>query len=159
PPQSVQLLVRAKLHPQFDLVAVGVGRQTPHNHLAGSDAQRPGNLARDHLAHLVQSSRRAEIVDEDHRRAPGATRPPARAEQAHAAELADRLHSAAIHLLRRLRRTDPQTGISAAQLSALSVLMGGPRTISELAAAEQVQPPTMSRLVREMEAAGLVERE
>ena len=88
-----------------------------------------------------------------------ASRPVARAEERHAAELADRLHSAAIHLLRRLRRTDPQTGISAAQLSALSVLMGGPRTMSELASAEQVQPPTMSRLVREMEAAGLVDRE
>ena len=76
-----------------------------------------------------------------------------------AARLADRLHSVAIHLLRRLRRSDPQTGISAAQLSALSVLMGGPRTLGELAAAEQVQPPTMSRLVREMEAAGLVRRQ
>ncbi len=75
-----------------------------------------------------------------------------------AAVIADRLHSAAIHLLRRLRRTDPQTGVSAAQLSALSVLMGGPRTLGELAAAEQVQPPTMSRLVGEMEHAGLVTR-
>ena len=73
--------------------------------------------------------------------------------------LADRLHSAAIHLLRRLRRTDPLTGIHPAQLSALSVLMGGPRTIGELAAAEQVQPPTISRLVREMQSAGLVTRE
>jgi DNA-binding MarR family transcriptional regulator len=77
---------------------------------------------------------------------------------ADAAALADRLHSVAIHLLRRLRRTDPQTGVSAAQLSALSVLMGGPRTLTELAAAEQVRPPTMSRLVRELEAAGLVSR-
>jgi DNA-binding MarR family transcriptional regulator len=74
------------------------------------------------------------------------------------ARLADHLHSAAIHLLRRVRRTDPQTGVSAAQLSALSVLMGGPRTLGELAAAEQVQPPTMSRLVREMERAGLITR-
>jgi DNA-binding MarR family transcriptional regulator len=74
------------------------------------------------------------------------------------AQLADHLHSAAIHLLRRLRRTDPQTGVSAAQLSALSVLMGGPRTLGELAALEQVQPPTMSRLVRELEGAGLVTR-
>lgn len=72
--------------------------------------------------------------------------------------LADRLHSAAIHLLRRARRTDPQTGVSAAQLSALSVLMGGPRTMRELAAAEQVQPPTISRVVRELEEAGLVSR-
>jgi DNA-binding MarR family transcriptional regulator len=72
--------------------------------------------------------------------------------------LADRLHSAAIHLLRRLRRTDPLTGVSGAQLSALSVLMGGPRTLGELASLEQVQPPTMSRLVRELEEAGLVTR-
>ena len=50
------------------------------------------------------------------------------------------------------------TGVPAAQLSALSVLMGGPRTLGELAAAEQVRPPTMSKLVSEMEAAGLVHR-
>jgi DNA-binding MarR family transcriptional regulator len=77
---------------------------------------------------------------------------------ADAATLAERLHSAAIHVLRRLRRSDPMTGISAAQLSALSVLMGGPRTLGELAAVEQVRPPTMSRLVRELEADGLVTR-
>ena len=69
-------------------------------------------------------------------------------------DLADRLHSAAIHLLRRARRADPLTGVSPAQLSALSVLMGGPKTLGELAAAEQVRPPTMSRLVGEMQRAG-----
>ncbi len=74
-------------------------------------------------------------------------------------ELADRLHSAAIHLLRRVRRSDPLTGVSAAQLSALSVLMAGPRTIGELAAAEQVRPPTITRLVQEMERGGLVVRD
>ena len=47
-------------------------------------------------------------------------------------ELADRLHSAAIHLLRRARRTDPLTGVSAAQLSALSVLISGPKTLGEV---------------------------
>lgn len=67
--------------------------------------------------------------------------------------VADRLHSAAIHLLRRARRTDPLTGVSPAQLSALSVLMGGPKTLGELAAAEQVRAPTMSRLVSEMQRA------
>lgn len=76
-----------------------------------------------------------------------------------ARDLADRLHSAAIHLLRRVRRTDPLAGIPAAQLSALSVLMGGPRTVGELAAAEQVRPPTMTRLAQEMERAGLVIRQ
>jgi DNA-binding MarR family transcriptional regulator len=74
-------------------------------------------------------------------------------------EVADRLHSAAIHLLRRVRRSDPLTGVPAAQLSAMSVLMGGPRTLGELAAAEQVRPPTMSKLVSHMEQAGLVRRD
>ena len=73
-------------------------------------------------------------------------------------EVADRLHSAAIHLLRRARRTDPLTGISPAQLSALSVLMSGPKTLGDLAAAEQVRPPTMSRLVSEMERAGVARK-
>jgi DNA-binding MarR family transcriptional regulator len=73
-------------------------------------------------------------------------------------DVADRLHSAAIHLLRRARRTDPLTGVSAAQLSALSVLMGGPKTLGELAAAEQVRPPTMSRLVSEMERGGVARK-
>ena len=73
-------------------------------------------------------------------------------------EVADRLHSAAIHLLRRARRTDPLTGVSPAQLSALSVLMSGPKTLGALAAAEQVRPPTMSRLVTEMERAGVARK-
>lgn len=73
-------------------------------------------------------------------------------------EVADRLHSAAIHLLRRARRTDPLTGVSPAQLSALSVLMSGPKTLGGLAAAEQVRPPTMSRLVSEMERAGVARK-
>lgn len=73
-------------------------------------------------------------------------------------ELADRLHSAAIHLLRRARRGDPLTGATAAQLSALSVLMSGPKTLGELAAAEQVRAPTISRLAAEMERIGLIRR-
>ncbi len=73
-------------------------------------------------------------------------------------EVADRLHSAAIHLMRRARRTDPLTGVSPAQLSALSVLMSGPKTLGDLAAAEQVRPPTMSRLVSEMERAAVARK-
>jgi DNA-binding MarR family transcriptional regulator len=73
---------------------------------------------------------------------------------------ADRLHSAAIHLLRRVRVSDVETGVSPARLSALSVLVfGGPRTMSELAAAEQVRLPTMSALVGKLEAEGLVRRD
>jgi DNA-binding MarR family transcriptional regulator len=62
--------------------------------------------------------------------------------------IADRLHSAAIHLLRRVRKQDTATGEGPARLSALSVLVfGGPKTLGELATAEQVKPPTMSRIV------------
>ena len=74
--------------------------------------------------------------------------------------IADRLHSAAIHLLRRLRREDATSGLSAPRLSALSVIVfGGPLTLGELANAEQVRPPTMTRLVSALEQAGLVARE
>jgi DNA-binding MarR family transcriptional regulator len=63
-------------------------------------------------------------------------------------QLADRLHSAAIHVLRSVREADAESGLSPARLSVLSVLVfGGPITIGELAAAEQVRPPTMTRLV------------
>jgi DNA-binding MarR family transcriptional regulator len=74
-------------------------------------------------------------------------------------EIADRLHSAAIHLLRRLRVRDRESGVGPAQLSALSVLVfGGPRSLGELADAEQVRPPTMSRIVAGLVRAGLVRR-
>lgn len=70
------------------------------------------------------------------------------------AAIADRLHSAAIHVLRRVRRQDAAAGEGPARLSALSVLVfGRPMTLGELAAAEQVKPPTMSRIVT-----GLVDR-
>ncbi|WP_344316302.1 MarR family winged helix-turn-helix transcriptional regulator [Acrocarpospora pleiomorpha] len=73
--------------------------------------------------------------------------------------LATDLHSAAIHLLRKVREVDSELGITPARLSALSVVaMGGPRTVSELAKAEQVAGPTMSRIVAALEAAGLVVR-
>lgn len=75
-------------------------------------------------------------------------------------EVANRLHSAAIHLLRRARRVDAESRLPAPQLSALSVIVyAGPITLGELAAAEQVRPPTMTRLIAAMEAAALVERE
>jgi DNA-binding MarR family transcriptional regulator len=75
-------------------------------------------------------------------------------------EAADKLHSASIHVLRRVAREDPASGLSAARLSTLSVLVfGGPRTLGELANAEQVRPPTMTNIVRGLEEAGLVWRE
>ena len=74
--------------------------------------------------------------------------------------IADRLHSGAIHLLRRLRIEDAASGLTAPRLSALSVIVvGGPLTLGRLAAAEQVRPPTMTRLVAALVRDGLVTRE
>lgn len=73
--------------------------------------------------------------------------------------LADRLHSIAIHLLRTARQSDPEAGIAPAQLSALSVLVfKGALTLGELATIEQVSPPSMSRTVDELERHELVRR-
>lgn len=84
----------------------------------------------------------------------------ARKTQDDAERIADHLHSAAIHLLRRLRREDAKSGLSAPRLSALSVIVfAGPLTLGELANAEQVRPPTMTRLVSALENEGLVTRE
>jgi DNA-binding MarR family transcriptional regulator len=59
-----------------------------------------------------------------------------------------------------VRREDPATGVGPARLSALSVLVfGGPRTLGELAAAEQVRPPTMTRIVQALEREGLIRME
>jgi DNA-binding MarR family transcriptional regulator len=72
---------------------------------------------------------------------------------------ADVIHSAAIHLLRHVAREDPRAGITAARLSALSVIVfAGPLGLTELADAQQVRPPTMTRIVNALEAAGLVEK-
>jgi DNA-binding MarR family transcriptional regulator len=69
------------------------------------------------------------------------------------------LHSAAIHLLRLLREEDVASGVSAARLSALSVVvLGGPVTLGRLAAAEQVRPATISGIVSGLESDGLVRR-
>jgi len=73
-----------------------------------------------------------------------------------ASELADALHSAAIHLLRRVRKEDRGSGVGPAQLSALSVLVfGGRMSLGDLAAAEQVKPPTMVRIVHALTEEGL----
>jgi len=74
--------------------------------------------------------------------------------------VADRLHSAAIHLLRHLRVEDEALGISAPRLSVLSVLVfAGPKRIGELARIEQVEPPTMTKLVDGLVRDGLALRE
>jgi DNA-binding MarR family transcriptional regulator len=74
-------------------------------------------------------------------------------------QVADQIHAAAIRLLRYVRKEDAASGVTGAQLSVLSVLaFGGPQTLSALAAAEQVKPPTMSQLVSELERLDLVAR-
>ncbi|HWT12414.1 MAG TPA: MarR family transcriptional regulator [Allosphingosinicella sp.] len=75
-------------------------------------------------------------------------------------EIATRLHASAIRLLRTLRREDDGSGLSAPRLSALSVIaFAGPLSLAELAAAEQVRAPTMSRIVEALVQGGLVTRE
>jgi DNA-binding MarR family transcriptional regulator len=75
-------------------------------------------------------------------------------------ELAARLASLSTVLQRHLARADAGEGLTRARLSALALLvLGGPRTLGDLAAAERVRPPSMTRLVQAMEADGLVMRE
>jgi DNA-binding MarR family transcriptional regulator len=75
-------------------------------------------------------------------------------------EVADRLHSAAIHLLRYARQQDVAARQAPARLSALSVLVfGGPVALGQLAAAEQVKAPTMSRIVAGLKRSGLAKIE
>ncbi|MGE0813000.1 MAG: MarR family winged helix-turn-helix transcriptional regulator [Vicinamibacterales bacterium] len=84
---------------------------------------------------------------------------PAGSSPARSAAVADALHSASIHLLRRVREVDDEAGLGPARLSALSVLVfGGPRRLTDLARAEQVQPPTMTKIVSGLEASGLARR-
>jgi DNA-binding MarR family transcriptional regulator len=73
--------------------------------------------------------------------------------------VADALHSAAVHLLRGVRKEDVHSGIGPARLSALSVLVfAGPMRLTELARIEQVKPPTMTKVIAGLEVAGLVRR-
>ncbi len=71
--------------------------------------------------------------------------------------MANRLHSVAIHLLRNARRVDRRTGLSPERLSVLAY--AGPRTMSELAEAEMVSRPAITRIVKALEAGGLVARQ
>lgn len=74
-------------------------------------------------------------------------------------EIADILHSAAIHLLRRASERDRTAKISPARLSALSVVVfRGPVTLGDLATAEGVRSATMTGIVNGLEAERLVRR-
>jgi DNA-binding MarR family transcriptional regulator len=83
-----------------------------------------------------------------------------RSQESFRLEVADRLHSAAIHLLRHARKQDVLARVGPARLSALSVLVfGGPVALGQLAAAEQVKAPTMSRIVAGLKRSGLAKIE
>lgn len=72
---------------------------------------------------------------------------------------ANALHSLSIHVLRRARTADKETGLSPERLSLLSVLaFAGPRSVSALAEIEGVSRPAISRIVGSLEAQGLVDR-
>jgi DNA-binding MarR family transcriptional regulator len=74
--------------------------------------------------------------------------------------VANELNTTAIHTLRRARVSDVDSGLSPERLSLLSVLVyAGPRTMGDLARAEQVTRPAITRIVDALEDAGLVSRE
>ncbi len=69
-----------------------------------------------------------------------------------------RLRLTVLRLARRLRNERPR-GITASQQSALATIEHhGPLTLGELAALEQVRPPSISRIVGALEGEGWVER-
>ena len=75
------------------------------------------------------------------------------------AALAARLRLVVTRLARKLRR-EAEPGITPSMLAALSsVDRQGPLTMSELCAVEQVQPPSMTRIVAALAEARLVTRE
>ena len=74
-------------------------------------------------------------------------------------ETAAALNSGTVHLLRAIATLDRASGVPAARLSALSVLVfGGPRSLGQLAAVEGVTSPTMTRVVDGLVEAGLARR-
>lgn len=75
------------------------------------------------------------------------------------AALAARLRLGVTRLARRLRQ-EAEAGITPSMLSALSSAEHqGPLTMRDLCGAEQVQPPTMTRIVAALVEVGLVVRE
>ena len=80
---------------------------------------------------------------------------PVRAETA----LASSLRLAVMRLARRMRSERADTSLTLSQLAALATLeRHGPLTPRELAAAERVSPPSLTRIVASLETAGLVTR-
>ncbi|WP_020574567.1 MarR family winged helix-turn-helix transcriptional regulator [Actinopolymorpha alba] len=74
-------------------------------------------------------------------------------------QTANVLHSASLRLLRRARTVDGTMDLDGPRASLLAVLVfGGPRSVSQLAAIEQVSAPAITKLVNSLEEQGMVER-
>src|SRR5581483_3004258 len=72
----------------------------------------------------------------------------------------ERLHSAALRLLRFARTADAEMDLYGPRASALSVLVfAGPMALGRLADLEQVTPPAITKTASALEASGLVVRE
>jgi DNA-binding MarR family transcriptional regulator len=75
------------------------------------------------------------------------------------AALATTLRDAITRLNRRLRQTRPLADLTLSQLSALTSLdLAGALTPRELADAERVQPPTLTKIIVKLEERGLIKR-
>lgn len=72
-------------------------------------------------------------------------------------ENVERLRLSVMRLARRLRQ-QAEADVTPSMLSALATLEAAPRTLGELADAERVTPPTMTRIVARLDEAGLIER-
>jgi DNA-binding MarR family transcriptional regulator len=83
------------------------------------------------------------------------TRPAVRSDE----QLASSLRLALLRAARRIRSQRVNTGVTLSQLSALSTVgKCGPLSAGEIAAIERVQPPSMTKILASLEAAGWVSR-
>jgi DNA-binding MarR family transcriptional regulator len=75
------------------------------------------------------------------------------------AQLPQSLRDAITRFNRRVRQARPVGDLTASQLSAMTSLeLAGAMTPRELAEAERVQPPTMTKIIAKLEERGLVQR-
>jgi len=76
------------------------------------------------------------------------------------AELASQLRPALLRLTRLVRNQRVDTSVTLTQLSAMATLSkNGSMSAGELAAFERVQPPSMTKVLANLEERGLVQRE
>jgi DNA-binding MarR family transcriptional regulator len=75
------------------------------------------------------------------------------------AELAERLSHAVVRLARQLRQQDEGELTPTMRAALGTIARDGPLTFGELAAIEQVAPPTITKVVAKLEDIGLVVRE